>query len=97
MLYVIFLKHGPNKDKASDFMPDHIAWLKEKIEQGKLLMYGGLNPQQGGAVLARGASKDEIEALIADDPFVTQNIVNVEINEIAPKGAGEALSFLLVN
>ena len=58
-------------------------------------MVGSLQGNAGGGIIADQASLTEIEERVAQDPFVIENIVTVEILEIAPKRVDQRLSFLI--
>ena len=91
-MYIILLKFGANKAKAGDFMEGHKAWIKQGFDDGVFVMVGSLKPNAGGGLLATGASRAEIEARVAADPFVEEGIVEAEILEIDPARADERLA-----
>ncbi|MBO6806896.1 YciI family protein [Thalassospira sp.] len=94
-MFAIFLKFAENRAKAPEFMDAHKAWIKQGFDDGVFLMVGSLQPNMGGAVLAHGVSRDEIEARVNEDPFVTEDIVTAEILEISPARADQRLDFLM--
>lgn len=94
-MFAIFLKFAENRAKAPEFMDAHKAWIKQGFDDGVFLMVGSLQPNMGGAVLAQGVSRDEIEARVNEDPFVTEDIVTAEILEISPARADQRLDFLM--
>jgi hypothetical protein len=49
----------------------------------------------GGGILAHNTTRSDLQDKVNDDPFVTENVVTVEIAEIAPSRADERLRFLL--
>ena len=51
----------------------------------------------GGIILACGASRAEIERIMAEDPFVSKDLARFEVTEFLPKPAAmvEALQLLL--
>ncbi|BDW87377.1 hypothetical protein DYI21_17655 [Thalassospira tepidiphila] len=94
-MFAIFLKFAENRAKAPEFMDAHKAWIKQGFDDGVFLMVGSLQPNMGGAVLAHGVSRDEIEARVNEDPFVAEDIVTAEILEISPARADQRLDFLM--
>lgn len=94
-MFIIFLKFAENKGKAGEFMEAHKAWIAQGFENGVFMLVGSLQPGLGGAILANGISKTELEGRLAEDPFVDEGIVTVEINELQPARANDAFSFLL--
>ncbi|WP_033070045.1 YciI family protein [Thalassospira australica] len=94
-MFAIFLKFAENRAKAPEFMDAHKAWIKQGFDDGVFLMVGSVQPNMGGAVLAHGVSRGEIEARVNDDPFVIEGIVTAEILEISPARADPRLEFLM--
>jgi uncharacterized protein YciI len=94
-MFVVLLKFSENKSKASEFMSGHNAWIKKGFDDGVFLMVGSVNPNLGGAVVAHGLSREEIESRVEDDPFVAENVVRAEIIEISPSRASKELEFLM--
>jgi len=93
-MFVVFLKFAANKAKAPHFMEGHNAWLKRGFDSGVFLLAGSLPPGLGGGILAHNIERSALEALLADDPFVAEQIVAPEIIEIAPGRLDERLAFL---
>ncbi|WP_417835261.1 YciI family protein [Thalassospira tepidiphila] len=94
-MFAIFLKFAENRPKAPEFMAAHKAWIKQGFDDGVFLMVGSLQPNMGGAVLAHGVSRYEIETRVNADPFVVEGIVSAEILEISPARADQRLDFLM--
>lgn len=94
-MFVILLKFGENKAQAGQFMEVHNAWLARGFDDGVFLLAGSLKPGPGGSIVAHAQTLSELEARVAEDPFVRENIVSAEILEIEPAKTDERLSFLL--
>lgn len=94
-MFAIFLKFAENRAKAPEFMDAHKAWIKQGFDDGVFLMVGSLQPNMGGAVLAHGVSRGDIETRVNEDPFVIEGIVTAEILEISPARADQRLDFLM--
>ena len=94
-MFVVFLKFAENKGQASQFMEDHNLWVKRGIADGVFLLVGSLQPNLGGGILAHGLSRAELQVRLNEDPFVAENVVTAEINEISPALADDRLAFML--
>lgn len=94
-MFVVLLRFSENKALAGDFMSGHNQWIKQGMEDKVFLVVGSLQPKLGGAIVAHGISRDELEERISQDPFVIEKVVTPEIMEITPAKADERLSFLL--
>lgn len=58
-------------------------------------MTGSLLGNHGGMVLAHNTTREALETRVALDPFVAEDVVKVEIAEMAPNRADERLQFLV--
>lgn len=92
-MFVITLRFA-ERAKAAPLMDAHNAWIRQGFDDGVFLLVGGLQPSAGGAIVAHGVSRAEIEARVRADPFVAEGVVTAEILEIAPGRTDERLAFL---
>ncbi len=96
-MFIVLLKYTGNRDKAGPFVEGHVAWLKQGIKQGAFLAAGTLDKlgdRVGGAIIAARVDRAELEARVAEDPFVAEKIVSAEILDWSPSMTDERLSFL---
>jgi uncharacterized protein YciI len=94
-MLIVLLRFAENKAGAGQFMDGHNEWIKRGVEDGVFLLIGSLQPKLGGAILAHGISRPDLESRVNEDPFVVEKVVSVEILEITPSKADERLKFLL--
>jgi uncharacterized protein YciI len=64
---------------------------------GSFLASGRKVPRTGGVILARGASREEIETIINLDPFYRHHVAEYEIIEFSPTMSVNELAFLRDN
>ncbi|EJC64114.1 YciI family protein [Rhizobium sp. 1AS11] len=95
-MFVVTLKFSANKAKAPALMEGHNAWLKRGFDEGIFLLSGSIQPSAGGAVLAHNTSRADLETRVQQDPFVVEDVVTVNILEIAPGRTDDRLAFLKV-
>ncbi|MFZ5733408.1 MAG: YciI family protein [Pseudomonadota bacterium] len=93
-MFIVTLRFGANKARATEFMPQHNDWIQRGFEDGVFALVGSLQPNAGGAILAHGATRSELEERIKADPFVAHGIVSADIMEIRTSRADERLQFL---
>lgn len=94
-MFVVALRFSANKSLAPDLMQAHNDWIRRGFDDGVFLLAGSLKPGLGGTVLAYGVTRTDLEARLKEDPFVTEDVVSVEILEIAPGRVDDRLAFLL--
>ena len=62
-------------------MKAHMAFLRKYYASGHFVMSGRKIPRDGGIIIAVGASREEIEAIAAEDPFCKHGLADVRIIE----------------
>ncbi len=93
-MFLVTLRFGENKAAAPRFTDAHNSWLKRGFDDGVFLLAGSLEPAGGGGIVAAGIARADLEARIAEDPFVAEKIVVPEFVEIVPGRVDPRLAFL---
>ena len=75
--------------------PAHLEFIDAHIKTGKFILSGGLTGKPAGVVLANISNEDELKALIAEDPFVREQVAGYEVIEFKPSRYHESLASLL--
>lgn len=94
-MFVTILRFSHNRAKATEFLSAHDAWIAQGFADGTFLCVGSLVPGTGGAIVSHGESRDELDARVAADPFVVNDVVSAETHEIDPRRTIPALDFLM--
>ncbi|MCT4608254.1 MAG: YciI family protein [Pelagimonas sp.] len=93
-LFVIDLTYTKPFEEIEKILEPHLAFVTECYAKGAFLFSGAKEPRTGGVIIAAGASKDEIRALMAQDPFCVHDVVALEITEFKASNMAEALKAL---
>jgi uncharacterized protein YciI len=94
-MFIVLLKFSSNRGRAGELMAAHNEWIGRGLADGSFLLVGSLQPRAGGAILAHGLTRADLEARINQDPFVANDVVNAELLEISCSKADPRLEFLL--
>jgi uncharacterized protein YciI len=78
-VFVLLLTYVKPLPEVDALMREHVAWLEEQYAAGRFLVSGRRIPRTGGVILARGDDREEIEALVAEDPFVSGGVATCEL------------------
>ena len=62
-------------------MAAHVKFLKRYYASGKFLVSGRKIPRDGGIILADGTSREEMQAIIEEDPFHARGLADFRIIE----------------
>ena len=92
-MFLVLLRFA-DKAAAADRLAAHNAWIRRGFDDGTFLLVGSIPPGIGGAILAHGDTRSDLEWRVAEDPFVAERVVTPEIIEIAPNMTDERLRFL---
>ncbi|MGB3535847.1 MAG: YciI family protein [Microcoleaceae cyanobacterium] len=68
-----------NKSTFDQYVPAHIAYVKELIIQGHHAKSGYWHRRGGGMLLFEAASMAEAESIVAADPLVKNGCVTYEL------------------
>ena len=60
-------------------MTAHVAFLKKYYDAGKFVVSGRKIPRDGGIIIATGDDRDEVEAIIREDPFYAEGLSDFRI------------------
>ncbi len=93
-MFIISLTYIKPLEEVETLLEEHVAYLKEQYSLGNFLASGRKVPRTGGIILARGASREEIEAIIALDPFHRCSVADYEITEFSPTMTSDTLACL---
>jgi uncharacterized protein YciI len=92
VLLLTYVKPLPEVDRL---MRRHVAWLDEQYAAGIFVVSGRRIPRTGGVILARGDDREEMEALAATDPFVSEGVATCEVVQFRASQSAPGIAALL--
>ncbi|MEC7963466.1 MAG: YciI family protein [Pseudomonadota bacterium] len=90
-LFVIDIEYTVEMEAVAPHLDAHMAFVAKGYEDGLFLASGAKVPRTGGVIIAQGASRSAVEALVADDPFSKAGIVQVTITEFVGRNLADVL------
>jgi uncharacterized protein YciI len=78
-MFVIELTYTASLAEIDANMAAHVAFLKKYYASGHFLVSGRKIPRDGGIILAVGKSRQQIEAIIKEDPFYARGLADFRI------------------
>ena len=89
-LFVIELVYKVPLAKIDASMTAHVRFLEKYYASGHFIVSGRKIPRDGGVILAVGQDRDEIEAIMREDPFCARGLADVRIIQFrASQRAGD--------
>jgi uncharacterized protein YciI len=80
-MFVLEITYAADLSEIDAAMKAHMRWLNAQYAAGHFLVSGRKIPRDGGVIIATGASRESVEAIAAEDPFVKQGLATVRVIE----------------
>ena len=94
-MFVIELIYKAELAEIDANMRAHMAFLKRQYAAGRFLISVRQVPRAGGIILAVGESKEQIEALVREDPFVARGLAEFRVIEFRVSQRADSVDALL--
>ena len=80
-MFIINLNYIVPLEKLDVHMTEHVKFLQKYYKANVFIASGRKVPRTGGIILALAKTKDEIEAIMKEDPFYVHKLADVTITE----------------
>jgi uncharacterized protein YciI len=80
-VFVIELIYKASLEDIDAHMAEHVRFLNKYYAAGNFLVSGRKIPRDGGIILSIGKSREEIEAIVREDPFHQHGLADFRIIE----------------
>ena len=94
-MFVIELIYKAALSEIDAHMRPHMAYLNKHYAAGQFLVSGRKVPREGGVILAVGESREQIEAIVKEDPFVSRGLADYRIIEFRESQRAASIDALL--
>jgi uncharacterized protein YciI len=78
-MFVIELSYKVPLADIDASMAAHVRFLKKHYAAGRFLVSGRKIPRDGGIIIAAGNDRDELEAIVREDPFCARGLADFRI------------------
>lgn len=80
-MFVIELIYKASLEDIDAHMAAHVSFLNKYYAAGNFLVSGRKIPREGGIILSVGKNREEIEAIVREDPFHKHGLADFRIIE----------------
>lgn len=80
-MFVIELTYKAPLAEIDARMRAHVAFLNKYYAAGNFLVSGRQVPRSGGIIIALADSREQIESIVAEDPFCKHELADVRVIE----------------
>lgn len=92
-MYIVSLTYHRPIEEVDSHLAGHIAWLKRYFQAGSFIASGRKNPRTGGVILVKDMERSNLDAILAEDPFVA--VANYEVTNVALTTASTGFEALI--
>jgi len=78
-MFIVELIYKADLAEIDAAMKSHMAYVNANYTSGRFVMSGRKVPRDGGVILVTGTDRDEVEALIRQDPFVSRGLAEFRL------------------
>jgi uncharacterized protein YciI len=93
-VFVVSLTYKVDLSEVDKHITDHVAYLEKYYEKGNFVASGRKVPRTGGVILAHAESREELNAIMQEDPFFKADVATYEITEFVPSKVGQGFESL---
>ncbi|NUR83056.1 MAG: hypothetical protein HOY71_03095 [Nonomuraea sp.] len=83
-MFVVTVTYTAPLDEVDRWRPAHGEWLNDLISRKSLLVAGRRVPLVGGVYLVPRMPAEELDRLLATDPYVVNGVAAHEVAEFTP-------------
>jgi uncharacterized protein YciI len=78
-MFIVELIYKAELAEIDAAMKPHMAYVNEHYASGRFVMSGRKVPRDGGVILVTGDDREEVEALVRKDPFVSRGLAEFRL------------------
>lgn len=78
MFHVLTTTYTQPIDVVDKTRPAHVAWLKEEVAAGRILLAGRLESATGAVLITGDLTDEEVDDVIARDPYTLEGLIRCE-------------------
>jgi len=93
-MYFLHISLAKVPADVEPFRPSHLQWVKKYVDEGLFLVASTKVNGLGGMIVAKSINKDFLLSIIAEDPYVANELVEYQIIEVEIKLTQPELEFL---
>ncbi len=83
-MFIILLTYIKPLEEVDSYLEAHVEYLKEQYSKNNFIASGRRVPREGGVILSKLDSKEQLEEVLSKDPFSIAGLAKYEIIEFIP-------------
>ncbi|WP_219115665.1 YciI family protein [Janthinobacterium sp. UMAB-56] len=94
-MYIVLLHYVQPLAAIEAHLEEHRRFLDRHYAAGIFLASGPQMPRTGGVILVKGLSREELDGVLAEDPFYREQIASYQVIEFNPTKFGVGVEAIL--
>lgn len=83
-MFIVILTYSVPFGQIDALLSAHYEHVDRLVQAGTFVLAGRRVPRTGGIFIARGVDRAQLEAILADDPFISGGAATYEIVQFEP-------------
>jgi len=83
-MFIAILTYKKPLSEVDKHLQAHREYLAENYAAGRFIASGPQTPRVGGVIVMKAANREDVDVLIAQDPFHINDIAGYQIVELTP-------------
>lgn len=83
-MYLVELTYIKPIEEIDKQLKPHIEFLKKYTSTGKIIMAGRKLPRTGGMLIINSKTRNELDEILSEDPFMIHDLASFNIQEFVP-------------
>jgi uncharacterized protein YciI len=93
-MLLIISSYVVSNEQVDPHRAQHVEWVQKYINSGDFIMAGPRRGKIGGVIVSRSMDKDKLTKILAEDSFVYENLVEMQIVDFDAPLTSEAFKAL---
>ncbi|CAG2160381.1 YciI family protein [Cupriavidus numazuensis] len=93
-MFVVLLHYLQPLQVIETHLKEHRNYLDQHYAAGHFVASGPQVPRVGGVILVRGLSREQLDLVLADDPFYREQIAQYQVIEFHPNKFADGVESL---
>lgn len=94
-MFIVSLTYQKPLTELDKYVTEHRAFLDTQYTRGIFVVSGPKVPRVGGFIVARNISREDLERVLAQDPFYIRGLARYEVTEFTPVKCATGLEDIL--
>ena len=94
-MFLLISRYLKPAEEVDRWLPEHREFLDRRYAAGEFLVSGPFVPRSGGIIITMPMTRERVDAILAEDPFVRERVSEYEIREMKPTKRHDVLRDVL--